>query len=125
MYFSRKTAADFQRLTKFVKIGIQSESASFIKLQKRPAITTKQYVIPQKPKAFRVVIILAKNVRCKKSKHKHLFPVEKNGTQKKSALNFTKNAPNRTNLSRLLWFFSTFDPITGLQHDQDRHICKK
>ena len=20
---------------------------------------------------------------------------------------------------------TTFDPITGLQHDQDRHICKK
>ena len=80
--FREKKAADFQQLTKAVKIGIQSASASFIKLQKRPAITTKQYVIPQKPKAFRVVIILAKNVRCKKSKHKHLFPVKKNGTQK-------------------------------------------
>ena len=82
MYFSRKTAADFQQLTKAVKIGIQSASASFIKLQKRPAITTKQYVIPQKPKTFRVVIILAKNVRGKKSKQKHLFPVKKNGTKK-------------------------------------------
>ena len=74
--------SDFQQLTKVVKTGIQSASASFIKLQKLPAIPPKQNVITKKPKPFRIIIILVKNVRYKKSKQKHQYPVKKNGIQK-------------------------------------------